>query len=98
MLTIVGAAVEIQYRVYRMFGNLGQKIYYLRLPRVEKSREERKEAAKKKNDFKDKVRQIKSALFDYLMWFDAAPDCGAAGEIDSKSGLVKIEWDDKKRV
>ena len=48
MLTIVGAAVEIQYRVYRMFGNLGQKIYYLRLPRVEKSREERKEASKNK--------------------------------------------------
>lgn len=91
MFTIFGAAVEIQYRVYRMFGNLGQKIYYLRLPRIENTREERKEAAKQKNDFKGKVRRIKEALFDYLMWFDVAAACAAA-EIDSKSGLVKIHW------
>lgn len=95
MLTILGAAVEIQYRVYRMFGNLGQKIYYLRLPRIEKTREERKEAAKQKNDHKEKVRRIKEALFDYLTWFDVAIECGVA-ELDGKSGLVKIQWDIKK--
>jgi hypothetical protein len=74
MFVILGAAVEVPYRVYKLFGNLGQKIYYLRLPRVDKTREERKEAAKQKNDFREKVCKIKGALFDYLIWLDSAPE------------------------
>ncbi len=93
MFVILGAAVEIPYKVYKLFGNLGQKIYYLRLPRIDKTKEERKEGAKHRNDFKQKVQEIKDTLFDYLIWLDSAPE--SVAKLD-KNGQLKFEWDSKK--
>jgi hypothetical protein len=90
---ILGAAVEVPFRVYRLFGNLGQKIYFLRLPRIEKSKEQRKESAKQKNDFKTIISRIKEAVIEYLVWMDAAP--GLVAKLD-KDDFLRFEWNSKK--
>src|SRR5215469_15590206 len=72
MFTWVGAAVDIPRKVYKHLGNLGAKLYFLRMPYVSKTEEE---LVKKTNeDFDTKFSEIQSALFDYLKWFEIGPD------------------------
>jgi hypothetical protein len=41
MFTMVGASVDIPYKVYKVLGYLGPKLYFLRLPKEEKTEDER---------------------------------------------------------
>jgi hypothetical protein len=86
----VGAAVDIPYKVYKLLGNLGAKLYFFRLPPTNKT--EDLLFAQTKEDHNGKIKKITEALFDYLKWFDVGP-----GMTIGKSGdLPKMKWDDKK--
>jgi DNA-binding transcriptional ArsR family regulator len=90
MFVWIGAAVEIPFKVWKMLGSLGHKIYFL-LPQLsEKTIEQLKQIAKT-NDFGAKFREIEEALLDYLKYFDAAPENLPDTQTD-KNGIIKIRW------
>jgi hypothetical protein len=90
MFVLAGASVDIPYKVYKVLGYLGPKLYFLRLPKEVKSELER--LANMKENFGDKEELIKTALFDYLKWLEIRPDM----EVDPDSSIPKIEWDTSK--
>jgi hypothetical protein len=83
-------AVDIPYKVYRLLGNLGFKIYFFRLPINEKTNQELLECMSGR--FSKKKTNIQSALYEYLGWFEIGPDLIH----DEQSGLYKMQWDDEK--
>jgi hypothetical protein len=70
MFTWLGAAVDIPYKVYKLLGNLGAKLYFFRTSFKNVSSEELMEYAMSTNEFNDKIRQIKNTLYNYLKWLD----------------------------
>jgi hypothetical protein len=90
MFVWIGAAVEIPFRVWKVLGSLGHKIYFLRPQLSEKTTEQLKQIAKT-NDFGAKFREIEDALLDYLKYFDAAPENLPQTQTD-KNGIIKIRW------
>lgn len=89
MFVWIGAAVDVSYKVHRHLGNLGAKLYFLRLPKVEKDEDEYLEQINK-DDFVVKTKKIKEALVDYLEWSEKYP--GATVE----NSIAKISWDFEK--
>jgi hypothetical protein len=87
MFTLVGASVDIPYKVYKVLGYLGPKLYFLRLPMEEKSEDQRLKQSRE--DFAEKQQKIQSALFDYLKWLEIRPHV----QVDKESSLPKIQWD-----
>lgn len=64
----IGAAVDIPYRVWKVLGNLGPKIYFLRVPSDERLDTDKKEAIKhsiRENDYNSKVKECKKAIRRY---------------------------------
>ena len=92
MFTWLGAVVDVSPRVHRMMGNLGPKMYFLRLPKAFKKEGDIVEQLKHPQ-FAADLAKIERALFDYLKWFEASPlmDVGK-----TTSGLPKIVWDSEK--
>jgi DNA-binding transcriptional regulator GbsR (MarR family) len=90
MFVWVGAAVDIPYKVYRLLGNLGAKLYFFRLPAMNKT--EDLLFAQTKENHNNKIKKITETLFDYLKWFDIGPDM----TIENSSNLLKMKWDDKR--
>ena len=90
MFVWIGGAVEIPFRVWKVLGSLGHKIYFLRPQLSEKTIEQLKQIAKT-NDFGAKFREIEEALLDYLKYFDAAPET-LRDTLTDKNGIVKIRW------
>ena len=90
MFVWIGAAVEIPFRVWKVLGSLGHKIYFLRPQLSEKTTKQLKQIAKT-NDFRAKFTQIEDALLDYLKHFDAAPESPLYTQTD-KNGIIKIKW------
>jgi DNA-binding Lrp family transcriptional regulator len=88
MFVWVGAAVDIPYKVHRYLGTLGPKLYFLRLPKVEKTEDEY--IAQINSDFEEKVKEIEKALLEYLKWFQMWP------EKNNTSALPKINWNTSK--
>jgi hypothetical protein len=98
MFTWVGCAVDIPYRAHKLMASIGPKLYFLRLPRTNKTEEELI-ATLDKDDFISKVSKIRTALLDYLGWFYKCP----ISEIDAQeqpvirqNNLIKIQWDNEK--
>jgi hypothetical protein len=89
MFVWVGAAVDIPYKVHKYLGTLGPKLYFLRLPRVQKKTED-EYIAQINSDFEEKIREIEKALFEYLKWFEMWP------EKNNKANLPKINWNTSK--
>ena len=89
---LTGASVDIPYRVYKVIGYLGPKIYFIRQSRETRKWEDRLSNMGK--DFSIKEREVQAALFDYLKWLEIRPDM----EIDKESSLPKIKWDYSKDV
>ncbi len=85
MFTWVGAAVDIPYKVHKHLGNLGAKLYFLRLSSTEKNEDQYLEEINN-DDFHFRTKLIQEALLDYLNWFEKCPE----GIIENHSG--KIEW------
>jgi hypothetical protein len=72
MFVWVGAEVDIPYKVYRYLGTLGPKLYFLRLPKVEKTEDEY--ITQINSDFEERVKVIEKTLFEYLKWFEMYPE------------------------
>jgi hypothetical protein len=72
MFTWVGAVVDVPRKVYKLLGNLGAKLYFLRIPSVDRT-EQDLSLQDKKDDFNVRIERIKSALMDYLKWFEIHP-------------------------
>jgi hypothetical protein len=91
MFTWVGAAVDIPYKVYRLLGNLGAKLYFFRMEFKEKTEDLLLEQSNE--DFNCKIKTIKDSLFDYLKWFEIGPDMII---VDKSRELPKMKWDYKR--
>ena len=72
MFVWLGAAVEIPFRVWKLLGTLGHKIYFIRHNLQKKTISDLKRIAKN-NNFPSINKEIEIALLDYLKVFDAAP-------------------------
>jgi hypothetical protein len=71
MFVWIGAAVDIPYKVHRYLGTLGPKLYFLRLPKANKTEED---YYKQLNDnFEQNLNEIQNTLFDYQKWFVICP-------------------------
>jgi DNA-binding transcriptional ArsR family regulator len=88
MFTWVGAAVDIPYKVHKLLSMLGPKLYFLRLPMSVRDIDSIV-ASMQQDNFKERMNAVKSALFDYLEYFESCPDM----QIDPTSGIPKIHWD-----
>jgi hypothetical protein len=82
MFTWTGAAVDIPYKVYKLLGNLGAKIYFYRMKFDEQTSDELLDYATDDGEFNSGVMDIHNALFDYLKWFEICPAMSP-----------KIKWD-----
>jgi hypothetical protein len=71
MFTWLGAAVDIPYKVHKLLGTLGPKLYFFRLPRIEQSEDDYFET--REEDFSLKKQNVRKALFEYLQYFDFNP-------------------------
>jgi hypothetical protein len=97
MFTWIGAAVDIPHKVHKLLGTLGPKLYFLRLPKADKSEDDYLVQIQN-DDFSSKVKAVQEALFDYLKWFEIGPEM----TINKESSLPKMQWsfekDDKKTL
>jgi hypothetical protein len=87
--TWLGAVIDIPHRVWRLLGNLGPKIYFLRLPQDERSDEEKQKDLKRElteNCYSDKLSRSKDAVQEF--W----------NEVLKNPSLTegKIKWDGSK--
>lgn len=89
LFTWTGAAVEIPYKVHKLLSYLGPKLYFFRIPLAEKTEDEYFE--RRQDDFHVKRQGVKSALFEYLYYFEINPDIVIEEEQDTES----IIWNGK---
>jgi predicted transcriptional regulator len=92
MFTWIGAGIDIPPNVYKLLGNIGAKMYFFRLPYKEEPEDEL--LAELNEDFDVRKGRIKSALFDYLNYFDICPIMEIP--IGISPPIPKIEWDKSK--
>jgi hypothetical protein len=91
MFTWLGAAVDIPYRVHKVLGALGPKLYFFRLPRIEEDESYYHE--RRDEIFEEKEQEIRTALLDYLTYFEMNP---AIVENGGDDDLPKIPADIKR--
>jgi DNA-binding transcriptional ArsR family regulator len=73
MFTWAGAAVDIPYKVYKILGNLGAKLYFFRMEFKDETTDQLLNYATVGDEFNDIVLDVQNALFDYLKWFEICP-------------------------
>ena len=95
MFTWLGAAVDIPYKVHKIMGSLGPKLYFFRLPKQNRTEDDLLKAMDK-DDFIPKVKQIRLSLMEYLEWFDRCPESEDSENVIKEKNLVKIQWDNEK--
>ena len=88
MFSWIGAVVDIPYKVYKMLGNLGFKLYFFRLPYKEKTEDDL--LMEMSEDFSSKINKIKTILYEYLYLFETGP------HLIYDSELNKIKWNNSK--
>lgn len=88
MFTWVGAAVDIPYKVYKVLGNLGAKLYFFRMKFDEETPDQLLDYAIVGEEFNYKVLEVQNALFDYLKWFEIYPTMTSNNNI-----TPKLKWD-----
>ena len=90
MFTWIGAPVDIPRKVHKLLGTIGPKLYFLRLPKVEKS-DDYCSGQIKNNDFGEReLKEIHYTLFDYLEWFESCPS------MSKENAITKIPWNFEK--
>ena len=90
MFTWLGAAVDIPYKVHKHLSLLGPKLYFFRLPRITQTEDSYFDQVNE--DFGDKVVTIRTALLEYLEYFDSNPRIAFEDDND----LPKIPLDHTK--
>ena len=93
MFVWLGAAVDIPYKVHRILGNLGANLYFLRIPKSTKTKNDYLIQAMADCYTTDMAIAIETALADYLDWFESCPDM----DMDEESGLLKMKWNSSKQ-
>ena len=73
MFTWTGAAVDIPYKVYRLLGNLGAKLYFFRMKFDEQTTNQLIDYAADDEEFNPQLSEIQNTLYDYLKWFEICP-------------------------
>jgi hypothetical protein len=86
MFVWVGAAVDVPYRVHKLLATLGPKLYFIRLPYVEKTKEQLLNCLNE--NFEQKRKDVQTAVIELLKWFELCPLLVE----DKESGLLKIAW------
>jgi hypothetical protein len=86
MFVWVGAAVDVPYRVHKLLATLGPKLYFFRLPYVEKTEQQLLNCLNE--NFEQKRKDVQTAVIEYLKWFEICPTLVE----DQESGLLKIAW------
>lgn len=98
MFSMLGACIDISPKVYRLLSTLGPKLYFFRMPRIEE--DEDTYFNRRKHDFAVKKSNVRTALLEYLAYFDLNPEAEILDDlIDSEKdeeGLRKIELDTDK--
>jgi hypothetical protein len=89
MFTWVGASVDIPRKVHKYLGTRGAKLYFFRLPLMERLDDEYIDQMIK-DDFKIKTKKVQDALIDYLKIFDKCPNS------IKENNLTKIDWNSEK--
>ena len=84
---MIGAAVDIPYKVYKLLGYLGPKLYFIRLPKTAKT-EDQYLAEMYADEYPIKFGKVKAALNDYLNVFASCPDM----QIEEGTKLSRIPW------
>lgn len=87
---MIGAAVDIPYKVYKYLGYLGPKLYFLRMPKGNKTENDYLQEMYQ-DEYPIKFRKIREALNDYLNVFAKCPDM----DIEDESKLARIPWSGK---
>jgi hypothetical protein len=90
MFSWLGAVVDISSRVHRMMGNLGPKMYFLRLNKSYETEQDLMKQLENPKFVQDREK-IEKALLDYLKWFEACPIMEV-----KEGGLPKMAWDSSK--
>ncbi|MDF0680307.1 MAG: hypothetical protein P0116_05020 [Candidatus Nitrosocosmicus sp.] len=93
MFVWLGAAVEIPFRVWKLLGTLGHKIYFIR-PNFQKKTVSDLKRIAKNNNFSSINKEIEEALLDYLKIFDAAPEI--EGKTKLGNNVIKIRWNEEE--
>lgn len=92
MFTLIGAAVDIPYKVHKQLATLGPKLYFFRIPRSNK-KDSDYITMLQKNDFNRKRRELSEKINEYLDYFDnrcpISPD---------ENGLIKLPFDEETSV
>ena len=89
MFVWIGAAVDIPRKVHKYLGTLGPKLYFLRLPKINKSEDDYLVHISR-DDFASRIKKIEEALIDYLKWFENCPNANVENDI------AKIVWNNDK--
>lgn len=95
MFTWLGAAVDIPYKVHRLMGSLGPKLYFFRLPKITKSEDDLLKVMEN-DDFIQKIKKIRQALMEYLDWFDRCSISEESDNVSRENNWIKIKWDNPK--
>jgi hypothetical protein len=90
MFTWLGAVVDIPYKVHKLLGTLGPKLYFFRLDRMEQTEDDYYNI--RNESFTKKKQEIYEALHEYLTYFDMNPE--AENNLQKEEeGLRKITMD-----
>jgi hypothetical protein len=90
MFVWLGACVDIPYKVHRLLGTLGPKLYFFRLSRIEETEDYYYNT--RHEDFAEKIQEIRTALLEYLAYFEMNPDI----TMDEEDGVPKLALDSGK--
>ena len=92
MFVWAGAAVDVPYKVYKVLGNLGAKLYFFRMKFEDKTDNQLLTQTTSDQEFNVKFKEIQTTLIDYLKWFDIGHDLVWSDD----QSLPKIIWDKSK--
>jgi hypothetical protein len=95
MFTMLGAAVDIPHKVYKHLSALGPKLYFLRLPKVEHNEEYY--LNNMKENFQDKIKEIRAALHEYIAVFEMNPDIISSGE-ENEPSKIPMRFDNNEEL
>lgn len=84
---MVGAAVDIPRRVYMHLGYLGPKLYFLRMPKMNKKEDDYVDELDKE-EYPIRFQRVREALTAYLNVFPTCPNMF----IEQENKLLKVPW------
>ncbi|MGI0042376.1 MAG: hypothetical protein ACRD47_01585 [Nitrososphaeraceae archaeon] len=97
MFVMLGAAIDISPKVYKALSTLGPKLYFFRMNRIEDKEDDY--FNRRNHDFGAKRDKVRTALLEYLAYFDMNPDAEIQRDLtdfENEDGVRKIALDPDK--